>query len=156
MRLGVIALAGASQLGDIAVAGPWIPDYRAAMFIREHAADARVLTWFNWGEYAIWQLGPAGVRVSMDGRRETVYSAGVLARHWEFYRGRENALDYPDEIAADHIWLPVDLPVVNRLRSRGWPIVFESEQSIVFARRSVEQSRPFAAVPPPPSSFPWP
>jgi hypothetical protein len=28
---------------------------------------------FNWGQYVIWNLGPA-VRVSLDGRRETVYS----------------------------------------------------------------------------------
>ena len=28
---------------------------------------------FDWGEYVIWHLGPQ-VRVSVDGRRETVYA----------------------------------------------------------------------------------
>ena len=66
---------GAWRMREIAVDGPWIPDKAAAVYLRAHYPGGRVLTWFNWGEYALWQLAPAGIRVSIDGRRETVYSA---------------------------------------------------------------------------------
>jgi hypothetical protein len=128
---------------EIPVEGPWIPDLQAAMFLRDQAAaGTRLLTWFDWGEYAIWQLAPAGIRVSIDGRRETVYSADVLARHWAFYRGAPDGLDYPDQIRADYIWLPVHLPVVSTLRGRGWNVVFESSRSVVFARQARDTNEP--------------
>jgi hypothetical protein len=135
----IATLAGVWQMREIRVAGAWVPDHQAAVYIREHLANSQMLTWFNWGEYAIWQLRRAGVRVSMDGRRETVYGAEVLARHWSFYRGEPDALDYPNDIGAEIIWLPKDLPVVAHLRSRGWNVAFETPRSIVFAGRSVPQ-----------------
>jgi len=144
---------GAWQMREIPVEGPWIPDHQAAMFLRERASGTRVLTWFDWGEYAIWQLAPAGIRVSIDGRRETVYSADVLARHWAFYKGTSDGLDYPNQIGADHIWLPVHLPVVSALPSRGWRLVFESSRSVVFARQARDRNEPVIS-PPDPLVFP--
>jgi hypothetical protein len=94
-----------------------------------------VLTWFNWGEYALWQLAPAGIRVSIDGRRETVYSAEVLASHNAFYQAGAGELDYPDRIGADEVWLPVEAPAVASLRRRGWNVAFESARSVVLSRQ---------------------
>ena len=53
----------------------WAPDRTAAAQLRGHTG--RLWTAFDWGEYAIWQFG-AGLRVSIDGRRETVY---CMRRH---------------------------------------------------------------------------
>jgi hypothetical protein len=142
MVVAACVLGGAWRMREIPVEGSWIPDLPAAVFLREQAPGARLLTWFDWGEYAIWQLAPAGIEVSIDGRRETVYSADVLARHWAFYRGATDGLDYPDEIRADYIWLPVHLPVVNDLRGRGWNPVFESSRSVVFARHARDDNAP--------------
>ena len=44
------------------------------------ARPGHLVTYFNWGQYALWHLGPA-LKVSMDGRRETVYSDRRLAEH---------------------------------------------------------------------------
>jgi hypothetical protein len=151
-----VAVTGFSKLGVLGVGGPWVPDRAAAAFLRENSPGARVLTWFDWGEYALWQLSPAGIRVSMDGRRETVYSARVLHDHQRFYQGHADMVDYPERIGADHVWLPSRLPIIEPLKRRGWMTVLDTGQSVILRRGP----GPIAvhAVPPPngPDIFPWP
>jgi hypothetical protein len=126
----------APRVAYVHIEGPWIPDAEAVRFLRADSPNVKLLTWFDWGEYAIWHLAPAGIRVSMDGRRETVYSDRVLREHWSFYRNEDNAWAYPDAIGADRIWLPKRLPVVQTLRAHGWHATFESDLSIVLSRES--------------------
>ena len=134
--VAAVLLVSARRLNHIAVEGPWIPDRDAVRFLRAESRQMRLLTWFDWGEYAIWHLSPRGVQVSMDGRRETVYSADVLADHWAFYRNEPESWRYADRIGADRIWLPRELPVVSTLRQHGWHAAFESERSIVLSREN--------------------
>ncbi len=122
------------RLNRIYIEGPWTPDPEAVRFLRIDAPHSRLLTWFDWGEYAIWHLSPAGIQVSMDGRRETVYSDRVLDAHWSFYKNEPDAGGYPDAIGADRIWLPKRLPVVSALRARGWQVAFEGNVSVVLSR----------------------
>ncbi len=124
------------RLNRIYIEGPWTPDPEAVRFLRTDAPHSHLLTWFDWGEYAIWHLSPAGIQVSMDGRRETVYSDRVLDGHWSFYKNEPDAGAYPDSIGADRIWLPKRLPVVSVLRARGWQVAFESDVSVVLSRRA--------------------
>lgn len=133
------------RLNRIYIEGPWTPDPEAVRFLQAQAPNARLLTWFDWGEYAIWHLSPAGIRVSMDGRRETVYSDRVLDGHWAFYKNDPDAGTYPDAIGADRIWLPRRLPVVSVLRERGWQVAFESDVSIVLSRDSGQPYLPAPA-----------
>jgi hypothetical protein len=151
-----VLVTGFSSLRVVGVDGPWIPDRAAAAFLRENSPGARVLTWFDWGEYALWQLSPAGIRVSMDGRRETVYSASVLRDHQRFYQGRADMVDYPERIGADRVWLPSRLPIIDPLKRRGWRTLLDTGQSVVLGRGT----GPIAvhAVTPPtgPDIFPWP
>jgi hypothetical protein len=135
------------RFNRIYIEGPWMPDPDAVRFLQADAPHTRLLTWFDWGEYAIWHLSPAGIQVSMDGRRETVYSDRVLDGHWSFYKNEANAGDYPDSIGADVIWLPKRLPVVSALRLRGWHVAFESRVSIVLSRKTVPPSLVRAAEP---------
>jgi hypothetical protein len=145
-----------SSLRVVVVDGPWVPDRAAAVFLRENSPGARVLTWFDWGEYALWQLSPARIRVSMDGRRETVYSARVLRDHQRFYQGHADMVDYPDRIGADHVWLPSGFPIIETLRRHGWMTLLDTGRSVVLGRGP----GPIAvhAVTPPsgPDIFPWP
>jgi hypothetical protein len=137
-----VCLAAMPRLANIVIEGSWAPDYAAITFLRTESRGSKLLTWFDWGEYAIWHLSPAGIRVSMDGRRETVYSDRVLADHWAFY-WNEGAWDYPDRIGADRIWVPKRLPVTGTLVSRGWHVAFESDRSIIFSR---EPGQPLLVV----------
>src|SRR5690606_19756294 len=121
ITVGLAAYASAAALQNVRavrVQGHWIPDRTAAMFLRDRFPGSRVLTWFDWGEYAIWQLSPAGILVSMDGRRETVYSRQVLADHNRFYAADPAMADYPDRIGADHVWLPSNFRILEPLRER--------------------------------------
>ena len=47
---------------------------RAIDRLRAADVSANLAVLFDWGGYAFWRLGPR-VRVSVDPRRETVYSA---------------------------------------------------------------------------------
>jgi hypothetical protein len=58
----------------------------------------------------------------------------MLADHWAFYRNRGEALEFPEAIGADQIWLPKRLPIVPVLRNRGWHALFESDDSVVLSR----------------------
>jgi hypothetical protein len=123
------------NLTVVHVKGPWLPDRAAARYLRDERPDARVLTWFDWGEYAIWHLAPSGIRVSMDGRRETVYSEAAIQDHMRFYRGEPGMVSYPEQIGADHIWLPSRFPIIPSLKRAGWHTIFDNGQSVILARR---------------------
>lgn len=128
----------ATRLGRIPIQGDWRPDTDAVAFLQSHIAHERVLTWFDWGEYAIWHLSSEDVQVSMDGRRETVYSEHVLRDHFAFYANKSpDAWRYADAIGADAIWLPKRLPVVPELLKHGWHAQLSTEMSIVLTKTDV-------------------
>ena len=117
----------------LTIAGPWVPEADAGRFIRHNQLKGRMLTWFDWGEYAIWHFGP-DLQVSMDGRRETVYTDATIQAHRRFYAADETALDYLRSLNPDYIWLPKRLPMTDRLTGAGWTAIFTGPVSVVFAR----------------------
>ena len=106
------------------------PEPESVEYIRRHAPRAEVLTHFNWGQYAIWHLAP-GVKVSMDGRRETVYSDELFRAHVRLYDGEPGATALVDRLKPDLIWLPVGEPAVAQLRREGWKLAFVGPKSVV-------------------------
>ena len=131
LALGAVPLF-AIRAARIEVGHPPMPEREAAEFVARSGIHGRVLMWFDWGEYVIWHFSPQ-LRVSMDGRRETVYSDRVIDDHMQFYLGEAKALDLPARIAADYIWVPRWLPVVVKLRDRGWMPIFEGPESVILA-----------------------
>jgi hypothetical protein len=120
----------------------WLPEPEAAEFIRANTLQGNVLNWFDWGEYIIWQFGP-DLKVSIDGRRETLYSDARVASHYRFYQNEPDAVGLPERLHVDYIWLPRRVPVVDTLRRQGWATAFEGPVSILFSRRT---DRKFAAA----------
>jgi len=140
--LTAAALVSAFRISRLPIEGDWKPDPAAIPFLQQRVSHSRVLTWFDWGEYAIWHLSGSDVRVSMDGRRETVYSPRVIKDHFAFYgNATADAWRYPDTIGADDIWLPRRLPIVTVLESHGWHAVYTTDQSVVLSR---SEGTPFA------------
>ena len=92
--------------------------------------SGRMLTYFNWGQYAIWHV-PRGVKVSMDGRRETVYSEAMISGHLRFYAAPESSVSFAEGLRADYAWLPVRSLAAEVLKQRGWSIAFEGDQSTI-------------------------
>jgi hypothetical protein len=126
----------ASRAASIQIGHPPMPEREAVEFVQRAGLRGRVLVWFDWGEYVIWHFSPR-LRVSIDGRRETVYSDELIASHMAFYLGDSKAMNLPMRVAADYIWVPKWVPVVPKLRHDGWAPVFEGPQSIVMARSGV-------------------
>jgi hypothetical protein len=143
--VGALCLAGLvatgfavrDQLECVTIAAPdstgsWAPEAEAVRFLRDNQLRGRLLTWFDYGEIAIWHLSP-GLRVSYDGRRETVYSGAVQDAHRSFYGNPADA-GYARALGADYVWLPRRLPVVAALEKDGWIGIFRGPDSVVFAR----------------------
>jgi hypothetical protein len=113
---------------------PNAPEAATIEFLKTHAKGARVLTSFDWGEYAIWHLG-SDILVSMDGRRETVYSDDFVNAHFRFYRNAPDAPAFATDIGADFVWLPSDRPVTATLIKEGWHPVFRGPVSTILSRK---------------------
>jgi hypothetical protein len=142
--LAIVALATipflAFRAARLRIGHPPMPEREAAEFVSRVDLHGRMLIWFDWGEYVIWHFSPQ-LRVSIDGRRETVYSDRLIASHMAFYLGEPDALDLPARIAADYIWVPKWIPVVAKLRTRGWTPLFEGPQSIILSRSDSDVRR---------------
>jgi hypothetical protein len=111
------------------------PEAEATDFLA--ARSGRVLTYFDWGEYALWHLAPA-IRVSMDGRRETVYSDGLVDAHMRLYRNEPGATALVASLQPDLIWLPRQFEVIKTLESEGWKPLFSGPVSVVLARDATQ------------------
>jgi len=111
----------------------WTPEPGGVSFLNAQPPGRRVLIWFDWGGYALWHLAPR-MRISMDGRRETVYSPDLQDRHLRFYFDAPGGSSLPTDLAADYVWIPRTLPAVQRLDAGGWRRVYEGQQSVIFGR----------------------
>jgi hypothetical protein len=150
-RLSQFALAAAAVIAGLAIARrptcvainpSWAPEPDIVDVISPYARG-RMLTWFDWGEYAIWFFGPE-LRVSLDGRRETVYTDRLIADHLDFYFDRPAARDLAERLKPTIIWLPSTLPIVSRLVSEGWVPIYRGPVSVVLTKNPASIS-PHAA-----------
>jgi len=123
----------------VATTGPWQPDIAVASTLRS-APPGRLLTSFEWGEFAIWHFGPS-LQVSIDGRRETVYSNEHLKRHDAVLAATEEGLRTLDAWHPDYVWLPQSAPQLKApLLSRGYYLVVESERSWLASRTPIPRA----------------
>ena len=96
--------------------------------VRERELQGRLVVWFDWGEYAIWHFAPQ-LLVSIDGRRETVFSDQVMQKLLNFYYVPSSSDAFLVETRPDYIWLPADLPVVSTLLADGWMPMFRGPRT---------------------------
>src|SRR5262249_2044730 len=122
-------------------------------FIIANGLQGKLLTWFDWGQYSIWHFAPK-LKVSLDGRRETVYSDRFVSQHLRLYFNPETALDVLAKLDPDYAWLPVNLQLTQTLDRLGWHRLYTGPVSVVFSRRPV--SAPAAPVVSPIACFPGP
>ncbi len=128
--------------GCIPIAGDWSADLVAGQALADAKPRGSMVTWFDWGEYALWHLGPE-LRVSMDGRRETVYSDVVLANHFALYDGTPEGIAYLERLSPDYVWLPASKTRVRDwLGTHGYRLDVNSAQSFV----AVHADRPMVVV----------
>ncbi len=146
--IGAVALSTATALRLVSI--PHSPQLMlpvsAVALLKANRVTANMAVDFNWGEYTIWHLGPQ-VKVSIDGRRETVYSPRVYQDNLRFTFG---VGDW-DGLLADG---RTDLALVDRHKAvynllqvkPGWVLVFEDESSALFARQDFAALRKLTAA----------
>lgn len=132
----------ARNLGCIEIVPP--PDYPAgaAALLRETGVRGDMLVHFDWGEYVIYQLGP-GVRVSLDGRRETVYSAEVYREQLDFIAGRGRWDAALERGKPELALVSRGFPVFGLMSARAdWVLAYEDAVSGLFVRRGSRWQKP--------------
>jgi len=77
------------------------------------------------------------LKLSIDNRRETVYSDRVVRDHQRFYKGLDP--EYPRRIGADVVWMPSDSVTVGQLLERGWWRRFAGPRSTILLRQPGSQ-----------------
>ena len=119
----------------ITTAGTPAPDTVAGESLRP--VRGRLVTSFNWGEYAIWHFGPA-LQVSIDGRRETLYSERTVAEQLGIMFGEPIGIAALARMAPDYVWLPNTSDVADGwLRQHGYRVDVRTAQSFVAVRNDL-------------------
>lgn len=129
--------AASENVGCVRMDSDKLPEPSITEVIAEHALRGRMLTWFSWGEYAIWHWGREGILVSMDGRRETVYSNAAVADHLKFYFQPDARHTIVEKLQPDYIWLPAHLKVIEGLQKDGWHPIYSGDRSVLLAKTDV-------------------
>jgi hypothetical protein len=117
----------------------WMPEQDATEFVARNHLRGRMVVFFNWGEYVLWQFRH-DLTISTDGRRETVYSDRQINSHLELYRGSDSGLTYFHQLNADYVWLPSQAPIIDKLRAEGWVPIYAGERSAILARPALVPS----------------
>jgi hypothetical protein len=135
VALLAMACAALPRLGRIQVDPP-VADFpaRAVGMLKASGVSGNMATEFNWGEYVLWHLGPQ-IKVSIDGRRETIYTHAIYRENLNFMWGQGNwdrLVDRPEtELALVHR----KRPVFDLMKQKpGWILVYQDALCALFAR----------------------
>ena len=153
IAIGTAGALGRSSLTCIRVDAASAPD-AAAIALLQQMPSGRLVTFFDWGEYALWHVSPR-IKVSMDGRRETVYTDVRLNEHAAVLEGTAEGLALLEEWRPEYVWLPA-----TSATTKGWLVAeryridFESARSFVAIRADLPAVAQPAAQPVDPRCFP--
>lgn len=143
-------LASLSVVGGIGLVGLGLPNFgcirldpqlggsypaRAIALLKQSGISGNLAVHFDWGEYALWHLSPR-IKVSLDGRRETVYSDDIYRENWEFHLGTGDWDALLREHETQLALVSKKYPVFNLMRLvPGWSLVYEDPLSGLFVQR---------------------
>jgi hypothetical protein len=151
--VGVLAARGFAPVWCIPIWGAGVPDQAVTRSL-EQAQPGRLVTFFDWGEYALWHFAPR-LRVSMDGRRETIYTDERLIEHDAIVAGRPEGLETLARWRAEYVWLPATSLATRRwLASHGYRIDVETAASFVATRDDLPPLRQATGAPGGDNCFP--
>jgi hypothetical protein len=107
---------------------------RAVALLKQSGVTANMVVDFDWGTYVLAQLGP-GIKVSIDGRRETVYDGDMRAQslRFRFGLGEWDTLltRYDTHLAL----VSKETPAFNLMKQRpGWKLLYDDPLSALFGR----------------------
>jgi hypothetical protein len=114
-----------------------IEDYpiAAVVLLNQSGVSGNLVTEYNWGEYIIWHLGPQ-IKVSMDGRRETIYSNAIYQQNLSFRYGFNDWDALLRQNWTDMALVGKHNPDYNLLSLMpGWLKIYEDSSSALFVNQ---------------------
>jgi len=126
---------------------------RAIGLIKGSGIRANLAIHFDWGEYAIYHLGPS-VKVSVDGRRETAYPHAAYMENQNFMRGVGD-WDALLENRDTHLALvTAGSPTFNLMKLKpGWLLIYEDPLAGLFGRDGLAATEAITLTAPPPLPY---
>jgi hypothetical protein len=144
----VLLVMGSSRARCISVPDRIYPMQAVALLSAARAEGAMAVD-FDWGEYVIWHLGPA-VRVSLDGRRETVYSEPRYREGLNFMFGWNEWDAVLRRDGVDLALAKTQRAAYNLLRQQeAWELIHEDTVAALFVRRTSALAERIRATAPP-------
>lgn len=156
-------LTGLSLAGSIVLVGLSLPNFgcirvnrslisypvRAIALLKQSGVSGNMAVHFGWGEYALWHLSPR-IKVSVDGRRETVYSDEVYRENLEFMMGMGNWDALLQKHETQLALVSKKYPVFNLMQLEPhWLLTYEDQMSGLFVRRGSPLVRQIQVTDPP-------
>ena len=145
----IVLMATSPQTGQI-VYKPTEYPVEAVARLAEFAqagGTANVAVHFNWGEYLLWHAGPR-VKVSMDGRRETVYSDAAYHDNTLFFDGVGEWDRLLARRETDLALVPAGTAVYHLMSMHpDWELVMDSGPAALFGRRNSPVTSQMRAIP---------
>jgi hypothetical protein len=94
------------------------------------AADGRMFTLDQWGDYLIYQN--PNRRVFIDGRSD-FYGSPFVQKYLDIINVSYKWQRYLDEYSVDTVMLPIDVPLTGALKeSSRWRVVYDDGKAIIF------------------------
>jgi len=107
---------------------------RAVALLKQSGVRGNMAVPFDWGEYVLWQLEPR-VKVSIDGRRETVYSDETYRQSRDFEQGTGAWDALLKTSNTDLVLAPIGSPTANLLsKTAGWVPLYHDTFCLLFMR----------------------
>jgi hypothetical protein len=101
-------------------------------FLQAKGVRGNLITPFNYGSYAMWQLRDS-MRVSMDGRYDLVYKPATYNRVSDFYLGKPSAQSLLTTPKPDAILVPLEDNVYRQLVANpAWQQAYYDDHDAVF------------------------
>jgi hypothetical protein len=112
---------------------------RAVSLLKQSRVQGNLAPYFNWGEFVIWELGPR-VKVSIDGRRETVYSSEIYAQNLALHFGTGEWDAILTKHPTDMVLAPHRTPMyAHMLGAKDWSLVYEDKLCGLFVRNNYKE-----------------
>ena len=121
------------RTGCMPISGEWAPDLVVGAALENARPNGRLALPFNWGQYAIWHLGPT-LQVSIDGRRETVYTETTTQLQHEVTRDSPVGRRWLMATKPEFVWMPQSRARAEWLRGAGYRIDVETPRSVLGVR----------------------
>jgi hypothetical protein len=122
---------------------------RAVALLKQSGFRGNLAVPFAWGEYVLWHLGP-GAKVSIDGRRETVYSDEVYRETLDFERGTGLWDALLKSSVTDLVLTQIGSPTANLMSRRdGWLPLYHDTFCVLFIRKGHSSLERILALPVP-------